>query len=168
MRYQEPLATTVAADRRGDTARIVLHAERVPSPPIAPAALYDQDNPAREIFPLHKLAGQSGDHLTFEAYEVVAALPPIGARFILRSWWTADALAAVIDRAAVWVRQAYPDNGDHDHCLLTWEPIAADATCSEGYRSRHGWITTAAYEQYIQRDVLRLRGVEATGDASAR
>lgn len=53
--------------------------------------------------------------------------------------------------------QNYPDNDNHDHCLLTWETIAAYTDHKEGYRSSDGWITVAAYREFIEKDALRLR-----------
>lgn len=157
MAYQEPLATVLAIDKTDDVVRIELRIDRVPAPPIAPAGLYDPAEAGREIFPLHRLTEQLEDRLVFESYETAALLPPVGSSFILQSWWLPGALDAVLDMEAEWELEVYPDNGEHEHCLLTYERIAAYADCQKGYRSHHGWVTPAAYEQYIRRDVLRLR-----------
>ncbi|HEX6122138.1 MAG TPA: hypothetical protein VFY89_03205, partial [Ktedonobacterales bacterium] len=104
----------------------------------------------------------------FETYDHAGPLPEPGRPYIFGAWWTSDALDAVLDRQAVWMRERYPDDGTHEHCLLTWETIAAyDPYQREGYRSEHGWITVAAYETYIEQDLLRLRGDHSGRDVQA-
>jgi hypothetical protein len=158
-------------ETRGGVTRVVLtilDMDYLPGPPLAPGGLWDPDDENRAVLPLHKLVEQSDSTLVFETYDHAGPLPEPGRQYIFGSWWTSDALDAVLDRQAVWVRERYPDNGTHEHCLLTWETIAAYGPYQrEGYHSEHGWITVAAYETYIEKDLLRLRGDQSGRDVQA-
>jgi hypothetical protein len=166
-----PPAQLVAVETRGGVTRVVLTVlkmEYLPGPPLAPGGLWDPDDESRAVLQLHKLVEQSNSTLVFETYDHAGPLPEPGRHYIFGSWWTSDALDAVLDRQAVWVRERYPDDGAHEHCLLTWETIAAYGPYQrEGYRSEHGWITMAAYETYIEKDLLRLRGDQSRRDVQA-
>lgn len=63
------------------------------------------------------------------------------------------------DHNTDWTLQPYPytDPGTHHHCLLTWETIALDSDNPIAYHSHYGWLTVAAYEEYIVQDIRRLR-----------
>lgn len=131
-------------------------------PPIAPAALYAEDDPAREVYQLHRLLHEEGDRLTFETYrDTSAEAPEVGHRYVFRSWWLEDALELVEDTSLEWTLERYPDNGDHDFCPLTYGDICGKPDCAacqhEGYRSGNRWITVDAYQRFIRDDVLRLR-----------
>jgi len=157
MAYTEPVAEVISVRQEGDVATVALKICRQLHAPIAPAGLYDQLNPAREIFQLHKLIEESKRKIIFETYNSDKLLPAVGEKFIFRSWWILDALEAVQDTKVKWVRKPYPDNGGHDHCMLTWADISTDAENREGYHSKYGWITVEAYDKFIKQDVLRLR-----------
>jgi hypothetical protein len=158
--FQEPIAEILSASQFGEIATVVLHATCSPSPPIVPAGLYERTDPSKEIFQLHKLIGQDGNRLTFETYAPSHRLPPAGMQLILRSWWLPEALEAVVDYEAEWTLKTYPDDGDHNHCLLTGATISAHSDHSQGYHSKYGWITLEAYQKYIQQDSLRLRQID--------
>ena len=64
---------------------------------------------------------------------------------------------AVRDMSATWARLSYPNDGEHDHCLLSWETIAAYADHKEGYHSSHGWVAVESFHEYIETDRLRIR-----------
>jgi hypothetical protein len=171
-----PPAQLVAVETHGSVTRVVLtilKMEYLPRPPLplAPGGLWDPDDENRAgnmVLELHKLVEQSDSTLVFETYEHVGPLPEPGRRYIFGSWWTAMALDAVIDRHAVWVRKRYADDDDHVQCLLMWDTIAAYGPYQrEGYRSEHGWITVAAYETCIEKDLLRLRGDQSRRDVQA-
>jgi hypothetical protein len=162
----------VAVETHGEVTRVVLtilQMEYLPSPPLAPGGLWDpadENRAGNMVLELHKLVDQSDSTLVFETYEHAGPLPEPGRRYIFGSWWTPMQLDAVLDRQAGWVRERSPDGDDHEHCLLTWETIAADGPYQrEGYHSDHGWITVAAYETYIEQDLLRLRGNQSRRDA---
>jgi hypothetical protein len=125
MTFQEPIAEILSASQVGEIATVVLRATCSPSPPIAPARLYERIDPGKEIFQLHKLIDQDGNRLTFETYAPGHRLPLAGTQLILRSWWLPEALEAVLDHEAEWTLKTYPDNGDHNHCLLTGATISA-------------------------------------------
>ena len=158
--YHLPTATVVEATQRGDVATVTLQFEAEQQNylryPIAPADLrYELTHRLR--FPLHQLVMRDGLRLVFETYAPPLPLPTSGGAFTFCSWFAPEALNAVRDVSARWELLDYPDNGHHDHCLLTWETISAYTGDHQGYRSHHGWITVAAYEEYIERDVLHIR-----------
>jgi hypothetical protein len=67
-------------------------------------------------------------------------------------------MEAALDAATVWEHREYPDDGSHDHCLFTWETIAAYAENRVGwYSEKHGWVTAKAYQDFIANDVYHLR-----------
>jgi len=124
--------------------------------PIAPGALWEI-NTHVSVFLLHQLMARKGSRLVFETYQPELPLPRVGDTYEFCSWWIPDAMSAVRDISATWVRATYPDDGNHDHCLLTYETIAAYTGQKEGYRSSHGWITVQAYREFIEQDRLRVR-----------
>jgi len=87
----------------------------------------------------------------------IGVLPTIGTNYIYRLWWTTDQLQAVTNTSRQWTYEVYPSNGDHDHCILSWEPIGVDEVHKAGYRSGKDWITEEAYRTYIVNDKHRLR-----------
>ena len=157
MTYKEPKAKIVRASRRDDVVIVVIEVTRLFSEPLAPAGLYLVEKPEQEVIQLHALKTSKGNVLTYETYDYVGELPTVGTEYIYRIWWTSDQLSAVTDTARKWSYEEHPDNGDHEHCLLTWETIAADAEQNAGYRSGKDWITEDAYKTYIVDDKLRLR-----------
>jgi hypothetical protein len=161
MPYQGPIAKVTSTQQQGDVATVAIKISRQLHVPIAPAGLYDQSNPDREVFQLHKLIEESTGHLVFETYSSESVLPRVGGKFIFRSWWTADAIEAVQDTDVKWVRKRYPDNRNHDHCLLTWATISSYSENIEGYYLKYGWITVQAYNKYIKQDCFHLRKTKA-------
>lgn len=157
MTYKEPKAKIVHASRRDDVVTVVVAVTRLFSEPLAPAGLYLIEKPEQEVIQLHSLKTSNGNVLTYKTYDYVGELPTVGTEYIYRVWWTPDQQAVVTDTSRKWSYEEYPDNGDHDHCLLTWETIAANAEQKAGYRSGKDWITEKAYKTYIVDDRLRLR-----------
>ena len=155
--YRAPRGTIVSCVRRGDVTTTVIDADRLHSEPFAPAALWTIKKPAIEVFQLHKAIGKRDLRLTFETYDTTVPPPISGVNYTYQCWWTDSQVAAVLDTTAVWILEPFPDDGDHDHCLLTWEHIAAYADCNEAYHSHLGWIAPEAFESYVQRDILRFR-----------
>lgn len=160
MAYEEPVVKVLSANRQGDVVYLrlkVIDRNSWPSSPLAPAGLYQIDNPEQEHFQLHRFISQDADTLSYKTYDQTSPLPRVGQRALFRVWWTEWQLKLVLDQDREWVRRAYPDNGEHDHCALTWETIAAYSDHSEGYESEGDWITVEAYEVFILQDRLRLR-----------
>jgi hypothetical protein len=157
MRYKEPKAKVVHASRRDDVITVVVEVSSLFSEPLAPGGLYLIGKPEQEIMQLHSLKATNGNAITYETYDYAGELPTVGAEYIYRVWWTPGQIAAVTDTSRKWSYEEYPDNGDHDHCLLTGETIAADAEQKAGYRSGKDWITEEAYKTYIVDDKLRIR-----------
>ncbi len=132
--------------------------DRVPFPPVAPAALYKASKSNEPDFQLHRLESEAGLICGFETFGSTLPLPNIGETYFFRSWWTPNAMAAALDTDAVWKRKDYPDNGSHEHCIFTWETMSAYSGISTGWWSEaHGWVTNAAYEDHIKGDKYRLR-----------
>ena len=138
------------------TVTIELSRDDYLSYPIAPADLRDPDN-SRHIYHFHQLIQREGRILVFETYHSNFPLPTKGTSFAFCSWWVPQAMDAVRDTSAKWERQAYPDNGKHTHCLLTYKSISAYDVNNEGYQSSYGWITVEAYQEFIANDRLRVR-----------
>lgn len=67
-------------------------------------------------------------------------------------------MKAALDTAAVWDYRVYPDDGNHDHCVFTWETISKSTEVKDGYWCEpYGWIAKQAYDDFIVRDVYHLR-----------
>ena len=124
--------------------------------PIAPADLRETE-PYRLVFPFHQLVAREGCVLVFETYAAVEALPVVGSSHSFGSWLSRAAFDALLDLSAVWSLADYPDDGDHDHCLFSWEAISSYGDHPRAYHSDHGWVTIAAYREYIEDDILRIR-----------
>ncbi|NOS81472.1 MAG: hypothetical protein E8D46_06355 [Nitrospira sp.] len=157
MTYVEPKGEIVAVSQEGDVSHVCVRFDRMDLGPIAPAGLYVDPKTGNERFQLHKLARNDGELFYFETYNSTHPLPMPGEVYSYRGWWLAEAMEAALDTKAEWVREKYPDNNDHEHCLFTWETITANSEISEGYRSKYGWITVNAYEKFIREDIYRLR-----------
>lgn len=159
MAYVEPKLEVVEALQSGDVVRIVGRFDRLTSPPLAPAGLYTDPKSASERYALHRAVAQQGQLATFETYGPQSRpLPRPGDVLFYRPWWVPEAMDAALDTTASWIRKRYPDNGDHDHCLFTWETISSYEGNREGYWSeKYGWITVEAYENFIAKDIYRLR-----------
>jgi hypothetical protein len=159
-RYQLPVVRVADAVQREDVATVSVEfdppGERYLHYPIAPADLWLAE-PSQLVFPLHQLIDRDGSRLVFETYEPQLSLPAPGESFTFCSRFKPEALNALRDRLVHWDLLDFPDNGDHDHCLLTWATMAAYADQKRGYHSSYGWVTEAAYQEYIERDVLRVR-----------
>jgi hypothetical protein len=156
--YKLPTAKVLKAAILGDTAtvEVEISLETYLTFPIAPADLRETDS-HRMVFPFHGLIAREGEKSTFETYRPVLPVPPVGSTYTFCSWWIQQAMLAVIDTSCAWKFLAYPDNGSHDHCLITWDTISAYTGERHAYHSRHGWITVQAYREFIEQDVLRLR-----------
>ena len=124
--------------------------------PLAPAGLYREPGSNQAAVELHRVCMREGDLVTFEtlgAHHRSASL--VGSIFHYRAWWLPAAMQAVLDQDEVWQYRTYPDDGDHHHCLFSWETIAAYAKTRDGYWSRkYGWITIKSYQDFIRDDSI--------------
>jgi hypothetical protein len=156
--YQLPTAKVLSAILAANMATVTIEIsqEDYLGYPIAPADLRKLDT-GESVFDFHQLIGRKGAKLVFETYKPQRLAPCVGATYAFCSWWIPNAMDAVRDMSAKWNRLPFPDDGQHDHCLLTNETISAYAERKEGYRSVHGWITVEAYREFIERDRLRIR-----------
>lgn len=157
--YRLPTASVLAADLSADVAQVMIVISDLSylNYPIAPADLRLSD-PYRSAFLFHQLVGRKGAQLVFETYKPEYPLPRVGETYEFCSWWIPCAMDAVRDISAAWQRLPYPNDGDHDHCLLSYETLAAYGEYKkEGYTSEHGWITVEAYQEFIEQDRLRIR-----------
>ena len=162
MANAEPIAEIVEATRHDDVSVVAARFDLAPMAPIAPGALYAEPKSGNEQFQLHKLIRVDGRTLTFQTLNSAHSLPKVGERYFFRSWWVKPAMEAALDTDAIWMRQVYPDDGTHQHCLFSWEAIEANSANAEGYWSqKHGWITVRAYENFIRDDIYRIRANDA-------
>jgi hypothetical protein len=157
MAYVEPKVEILEVSQNRDVTRIVARFDKAVSDPVAPSGLYINPKSGSERFQLHKLISQDELVFTFETYHSAHPLPMMGDMYSYRGWWLPKAIEAVLDEEAQWQREQYPNNGNHDHCLLTWETIASYSQTSEGYHSEHGWITVDAYNKFIRDDIYHLK-----------
>jgi hypothetical protein len=162
-RLPSAIILDVAADADVATVAIDISQEDYLTYPVAPASLRNTEadllRPGTDgcLFELHQLIAREGTRLVFETYLATQSLPSVGGEYSFGSWWNHWAMDAVRDLSANWKRFIYPENGNHDHCLFTWETISSTTGQLEGYHSQHGWITLASYEEYIERDRFRIR-----------
>jgi rubrerythrin len=156
--YRLPKAIVIQAERSRDVATVMIEISREDylDYPIAPASIWRR-YPDEIIFQFHQLIARDGRRLVFETYRPEFPLPAIRTQGDFGSWWSHWAMDSVRDLSATWERLPYPIDGEHDHCLLTWDTIAAYADEKEGYQSSHGWITVKSHKEYIERDRLRIR-----------
>ena len=157
--YFLPTAVVLSAYSSDDTATTIINISHQDylGYPIAPASLKERVN-SDFNFPLYQLVKREGPRLTFETYNIDIPQPIVGVTYEFYSWWIPDAIDAVLDTSVKWKQITYPDNGDHDHCLLTGETISAYDGYKEGYYSDlYGWITIEAHSKFIAHDILRIR-----------
>ncbi len=157
MSYLEPKGVIVDASRANDISWVCVRFDRMDSGPVAPAGLYVDPKIGQERFQLHKLARKDGMLFYFETYNSTHPLPIPDEVYFYRGWWLQEAMEGALDSTAIWEKEVYPVNEGHEHCLFTWETISAYSENSEGYRSKHGWITVDAYNKFIRDDIYRLR-----------
>ena len=155
--YISPTAEILRAREDGPISRLDVRFDRMDIGPVAPAGLYVDPNSGQESFQLHKVVGQDGLVFHFETYHSTHSLPSVGRLFAYRGWWTQDAMNAVLDTNAKWEHRTYPDDGTHEHCLITCEAIGSEYARAGWWSSAHGWIAEAAHRQFIVEDIYRLR-----------
>lgn len=157
--YTEPVVEILKAELFSGGSRITCRFNKPYSEPVAPGGLYTECDASSASFVVHRAIASQGEEVTFETFGVESqCLPPVGASFFFRAWWIRPAMDTALDTAAVWDHRTYPDNGDHHHCLFTWETIAAHAEQKAGWWSaKYGWITEKAYQDFIVNDRYHLR-----------
>jgi hypothetical protein len=152
-----PEVTVVAIERSSPRSLVTLRFDEPEGPPGFPANLWNKGTDAK--WHLDKVVTADDGTLTFETDEDLKALE-VGRKYGFQQWWTPEALALVTDLTRHWQRATYPDNGDHDHCPLSWIEISAqpgEGVEHVGYRSGDDWISVGAYERFIRDDHLRVR-----------
>jgi len=154
-------AFVVETNEAGNELTSVLLLDHVPRPPLVPAALWEISDPIKEVLQLHQVKDVEDNRLTCVTFEFEGDLPEKRREYAFQLWWVPSAMELVTDLVRKWSRKDYPDNGDHDHCELTWKTISAYTGCREGYESSGDWVTVDAYNKYIRDDFLRVRGVSA-------
>ena len=158
MLYKPPIAKLSSVERNGEVVVTVIEQLRPPPDPIAPGALYEAENSSCEVFQLHKLVDRvtyrEHDRLTFETYGTTGPLPDAGKKYELRSWWSEEAMRALLDPEAGWEQAMFEGDDDDERCLFTWEPMH---NFRSGYRSKYGWVTADAYQRFVVDDILQMR-----------
>ncbi len=130
--------------------------------PIAPATLgrgkeWRVGNGESETFQLHRLITKNKDTLTFRTFSDQQKLPAVGGEYRFVSNFTPDQFDLVRDTNKVWEKKPFPENVTF--CDLTYEPIPGkDHLNTVGYTDGKAWITNRAYDTYIKKDILRVRG----------
>jgi hypothetical protein len=162
MLHVEPKGKILNVSENDGVSRLVVEFDRMDIGPVAPAGLYVDPKSGNEKFQLHRVVDNEGLVFTFETFNRTHPLPRVGEVFSYRGWWIPAAMEAALDVGVKWEKKKYPDNGNHDHCLFSWETIASYAECNEGYFSeKYGWITCDSYEKFIEGDIYHLRDIKA-------
>lgn len=160
--YVSPKGKILNVQEENGVTRLIVEFDRMDSGPVAPAGLYIDPMSGNATFELHRVIGVDALVFTFETFSRTHALPGVGDIFSYRGWWMPAAMEAALDTGEAWERKSYPDDGDHDHCLFTWESIASYTDHDEGYfSSKYGWITCESFDQFISGGLYRLREAEA-------
>ncbi len=159
MHWQRPATILISLEHLSDRVRLRCRIEGVLPEPIAPASLWSHPIEGASMYDLHRVAGRSESTTTFETFRIEKRPPPlVGTTLYLQSHWLPEAMEAATDRKATWEHRVHPDDGDHHHCLFTWEAISSYGSTKDGYWSdQYGWITTQAYLDFILNDVYQLR-----------
>ena len=162
MPHVEPKGTIQKVSERDNVSRLVVEFDHMDMGPIAPAGLYIDPKTGDEQFQLHRVSDREGLVITFDTFNRTHPLPRVGAVFSYRGWWNPEAMEAALDVGEKWDKRKYPDNGDHEHCIFSWETIAFYAECNEAYFSeKYGWITCDSYKKFIEGDIYHLRDNDA-------
>ncbi len=122
--------------------------------PIAPSqlSLYKK-NSIVFLFPLHKVISKNNLVLEFETYEYNGNPPGKGKTYSYQSWFTPNQIVLITDTKRTWHKEKIVGNSDI-HCSLTWESLLPDV---EAYTDGEVWISSKAYEDFIKKDVSKLR-----------
>ncbi len=107
MAYQHPIATIANSYEDGGILRTTLTLNSIPSSPIAPASLYEQDKVGVKVLDLHQLVERTEKILTFETYHGYETPLTTSSRFQFISWWRPDQLKLAQDTAQHWYKRPF-------------------------------------------------------------
>lgn len=162
MPYVEPKGKILSVSKNDGVSRLVVEFDRMDSEPVAPAGLYIDPKTGNEQFQLHRVINNEGLVFAFETFNSIHPLPKVGEVFSYRGWWLPEAMDAALDVGEKWEKRKYPDNGNHERCIFSWETIASYAECNEAYFSeKYGWITCDSYKKFIEGDIYHHRDKNA-------
>ncbi len=159
MKRTFPVATIEAIQDEGSV--LVVSFDKILLPPVIPAFLFGLTQ-SREALNRNALVilqwnRNEGPEWIFE----VSATPrdvEVGRHYGMQEMWTPEAYDAVTDLTATWVEAQYPNDGTHEHCLVTFATISAHTGEHAGYvSSEHGWLSERAYQEHIVRDAYGIR-----------
>lgn len=151
-------AKILEASRNGSVSTLVVEFNKKISKPVVPSGLYLDPSSGEEVFELHNIIDCKDLTFTFETYNSKFELPAVNKVFFYRGWWFPEAMEAVLDTEEKWEHRIFPDNGNHEHCLFTWETIASYSDEKDGrWSSKYGWITNQCYKDFIVNDIYRVR-----------
>lgn len=155
VRSPQTLVSIVQASRGHDVISTELHliSGRWPTDPVAPATIWRDTEPPEQVLELHRLVAREEDTLRFETYGGSWSLPEAADPLLFYSWWTPDQLDVAQRTDLTWTKEVYGE-GDHDHCLLTWQKIRPGDVA---FVSDVGWVAEDAHRRYIRDNELRLR-----------
>ena len=159
MIYQERVAIVTELNGDSDVTVVTFDIDRLPTEPLYPALLLKIEGGSSEVaLELHKYISSQDLTFTYETYDWTGPFPKIGDSLTYRGLWIPGVLELVADTSLEWQRERYPDDGNHHHCPMTYETLAAyDPYQKEGYRCGDEWISVEAFETYIKNDRLRVR-----------
>jgi hypothetical protein len=137
-----PYAVVLDSVRDGDLLVTAVLLSEHPGRSLVPSSLWEQD-PLREVVQFHKVRSEANLAFEFETFESTEAPIEKNHEYFLQKWWMGEAMDLVTDTTRNWERTRYPDNGQHDFCLLTYENIGADEQKKRGtYQTAFGFRST--------------------------
>jgi hypothetical protein len=157
--FVAPVVEVEHVTRSGDVTEICIRGRLDPyKTALAPSALYDTRSERIEVAQFHRYLESIGERHTFQTLHGVT-IPDscIGQRYVFRPWHDQSELDIIADPSRTWTLRRYPDNGDHAHCLVSWETIAAFSDHKSGYESEGVWLTESGYKKYLIDDYYKIR-----------
>lgn len=158
MTYRPQQVTLTGLERQSSGLLVTLTSNDLRGVELAPAFLFELTAvPQRDPVVVLEWLVRRDTTFCFEAAPELVPLQ-VGRTYGYQGFWDGNGYDAVADLGATWERAEYPDNGDHDHCVISFETISAYSGERFGYRNpAHGWITEEAHREQIVNDIYGIR-----------
>ncbi len=158
MTYRPQQVTVIGVERGSSGLLITVTSNDLRGEELAPAFLFElTPEPQRDALVILEWLQSRGESYCFEAAQERTPLQ-VGRTYGYQGIWDGNGYDAVADLDAHWEHAEYPDNGDHDHCAISFETISSYTGERFGYRNPdHGWITEEAYREQIVDDIYGIR-----------
>jgi hypothetical protein len=180
MIYHEPIVNMVSSKIEGDKTIAVIRFNSLPSDPLVPASLCDENKPEHTYVKLFNILNRKGNTVTLLANSAVN-LQPGG--YIYRTWWSPKQLAIAQSNPDEWQIQYFESsdslafhlsdgsvatrkrvgeekpegakviNGGwyHQHCSLCWKTISEQLSDEHRvYVKKSDWVCEDCFSKYIK------------------